>query len=330
MALPVLERTWQYNVNQTLPAGATVTENYQKLLLALKNSLIGFATLPWTVVGSSNGVTAGLDAVDRWVTYTNLVYGNNAAAHSWIVLKQTGLASNFQLLITYNGTAGTAGATWGTYVSPAAGFTGGSVTVNPTATDILTMQVIGSPITNNNTTTPFQTELHVQQATNGEGTRIFACIAGQNCLFGVFEKVADPTPGWTAPQVVCQMFGGLSNADRATYAIFNDAASLACLLNGTAAPMYVTAEGTLAAMAGEYLTVANEVDSSYPMFPMGILNTAIVGRRGRHGRLRDMWWGQASAPPATSGTTYPLDGSKQFVQFGHMVFPWNGSIPLTT
>jgi hypothetical protein len=49
-----------------------------------------------------------------------------------------------------------------------------------------------------------------------------------------------------------------------------------------------------------------------------------VGQRGRHGEIADLLFGPSSA---SHGDTYPDDGSRQLVQFGHLVFPWDGSTP---
>jgi hypothetical protein len=47
-----------------------------------------------------------------------------------------------------------------------------------------------------------------------------------------------------------------------------------------------------------------------------------TNRRGILGQLVDMWYGSAQV---TSGSTYPIasSGSAQFVQFGHVILPWD-------
>src|SRR5512146_2064622 len=99
MALPTKTKTWQFKVNQATKYQGTFAATFQAVMFALKQSLITFALQPWTVVGSSDGATAGLDAVDRWSAANKLVQAADASAHSWIVLKQTGVAANFQVCI---------------------------------------------------------------------------------------------------------------------------------------------------------------------------------------------------------------------------------------
>ena len=67
MALPSKELTWQYNVNQTIDVEASALITYQKMMFAIKESLVGF-TNGWTVVGSSDTATYGMDTVDRWTS----------------------------------------------------------------------------------------------------------------------------------------------------------------------------------------------------------------------------------------------------------------------
>lgn len=59
----------------------------------------------WTCVGSSNGVTASLDGVDRWGTTFSLSSvnsGSSGAAHSWIILRNA--ANGYDLLLDMNST----------------------------------------------------------------------------------------------------------------------------------------------------------------------------------------------------------------------------------
>lgn len=71
MALPVLIKTYQFNVNQTLFNVSGILGSRMPALGAV-NSMIGFASNPWVVWGSA-GTGAGApdygnnDGVDRWL-----------------------------------------------------------------------------------------------------------------------------------------------------------------------------------------------------------------------------------------------------------------------
>lgn len=86
----------------------------------------------WTVVGSSNGSAAGMDAVDRWgssFSAANVVRNSNGNAHSWIVLRNA--ANGYDLCIDCNSPGNGLGAI--TAVKTSQGFTGGSTTSRPQA-----------------------------------------------------------------------------------------------------------------------------------------------------------------------------------------------------
>jgi hypothetical protein len=97
MALPTLEKTWQFNVNQSTTTSGSILPDMQALLYKLKTSLIGFGSTPWTVIRSSNGSSAG--ASDYWASSSDLIWNYEGSAHSWMVLQQSAL-NNLQLLIS--------------------------------------------------------------------------------------------------------------------------------------------------------------------------------------------------------------------------------------
>jgi hypothetical protein len=87
-----------------------------------------------------------------------------------------------------------------------------------------------------------------------------------------------------------------------------------------------TSNSTSSLLANAILNSANDFDSSWPFFPIGIASTQ-ASHRGRHGTLYDIWWGSSAT---ASADTYPADGSRQFAQLGNIILPWDGSTPLIT
>ena len=328
MALPTVTKTYQYNVNNVNYAAATDTENFQRVLLALKNALIGFGTLPWTVVGSSNSSTAAMDASDRWSTFTNLVWNTSAAARSWIVLKNTGLAANFQMLLALTSNSASNEYAMDIVVSPSAGFTGSSTTARPTATDEVVMRSGSGGLSwiGNFATNGFTTIHHVMKSTDGEVTRWVICNANNVVSFFSIEKAADPVTGWTVPVVTTSVLNTTTTVDHPTYANLNDlATSTTGFLSTTAIPLFWTSEGFIAATNGEQLNVVpNEISNEWMLGPVGLVSTT-VGKRGRHGRLYDIWW---TSTLQQTGMTFPNDATRTFVAFGDIAIPWNGTIPV--
>jgi hypothetical protein len=70
MTMPTPDKTWQFAINNVKPAlPGGYTYDYRTVMLAIKKSLTSFTNNPWTVSGSSNSLTAGMDGVDRWPAY---------------------------------------------------------------------------------------------------------------------------------------------------------------------------------------------------------------------------------------------------------------------
>jgi hypothetical protein len=208
MALPALQKTWQGGttlggtdlINQTILAA-----NLQKdTLLAIKNALITFNLANWTVVGSSDSVTAAMDATDRWVTNANLVWATTAGTvFSWIVLQQTGIQASFQMLISLEILAAADTNREDVYmgVSFSAGFTGGSTTARPTATDEhagAILDWIGAE-----GGTPTDKVLTCIQSDDGECTRVVISNKGNGipCTSMGFEKPRLPNANFTNPSL---------------------------------------------------------------------------------------------------------------------------------
>jgi hypothetical protein len=309
MALPTLEKTWQFNVNQVTATSGVHETDVDTMILKLKNSLIGFASTPWTVVSSSNGVTFG--ASDFWSTIADLVHANSGA-HSWIVLKQTGCGGqgNFQICLDLLSSSVN---TYNIAFSLNAGFIGGSVSARPTASDesVNTGAAFAANI-------PEQNVLHVMQTSDGTSTRVIVASSGVVRCTWFIETQADclASPNSAAFYVSS---GVLTTVLTASAAFNGRNASLAY-------QAYLTGE-----MAANTLIcnlnagAQNQFVNAYQLCPIGLYSNTAT-KLGRVGRLVDLWWGSSAI---ALGSTYPLTGdTREFVQFGAVVYPWNGSIPV--
>lgn len=324
MTLPALSKTWQYLVNQTITVGADTLATKRKMLRAIKNGLKGFGTLPWTHVASSDSVATSL-VTDLWDADTDLVWANAASAHSWIVLKQTGIASNFQLLISCEGADANARVLT-VVVSYNAGFTGGTTTARPTATDERVL--IAGTNWEGAFSSNVQFVFHLMQSTDGQCTRLAIYQNGSLYTFFIIDKPANIVSGWTTPWFGCWIGDGSTPA-----------AALATLTNIATAPikarqsstdflMWFTCEaakGASLASLTNILTGVNDLSGAWPLFDIGLLSdTATV--RGKHGTVADLYYGLAASG---EGDTYPNDATKIWVTFGDLVHPWNGTTLVT-
>ena len=328
MTMPVLEKTYQFSVNNSLGTFAGEQEMYQRILLLIKNTMKGFGTLPWAVVGSATTAASGMDAVDRWSAYTDLTWNTSGGTHSWIVLKQTGLSSNFQLLFDLVSAGSNQYWKMNVYVSPSAGFTGGTTSARPTATDEVRIRDGGT----DNWMASFQgaapvTKTHIMQSTDGEITRWLVCKGGFVVSHFSIEKAADAVAGWTYPIVVTPIATGSFSEDHTTFAYLNDFAAGYGFVGQNAFRAYWTSEFIVDKTIGEqFNAVANQLSSEWPISPVGIASMT-SGLRGRHGRLRDIYFGTTFNE---NGTTFPAGGTREFALFGDTIVPWNGSTPQIT
>ena len=155
---------------------SSVDETNRTIMFAIKTGLIATydgsgvgGAGAWSVVGSCDSLAAGIDAVDRWVDRLDLVWGTGA--HSWIVLKQTGISATdqgFQLLIDLRRTFSQS-ENCSMYISYSAGFTGGSTTARPTATDETT--ILDDTRWGGGTTVNYTWSVSVAKTSDGSCTR---------------------------------------------------------------------------------------------------------------------------------------------------------------
>lgn len=161
--LPALTDTYFTQANVPVPDVSTALVISQFEMWSIKafllNHLTGGTTSGtraagsiWTCLGSSDGVTAGLDGTDRWTTTftpSKIVGAASGTAHSWIALREA--TSGYDIVIDTNSVGiGTVGL----YATKSStGLTGGSTTTRPAAAGDSEAFMCGSTLTSASTTT---------------------------------------------------------------------------------------------------------------------------------------------------------------------------------
>lgn len=342
MPLPVFIRTWQFQNGTVIAASGTALGTARNLLLAIKNAFLGAGAWTdatgaatassgnWTVDYSCDSVTAGVpgDAVDRWAAAANLVWA--AGAHSWTVLKQTGMAGgDVYVCIDLS----TATVNQATIVISRAGFMGGTTLARPTAVD----EVIDLGAGNwGMSAADAAQNLSVQKSADGKAIRVIIVRGGWSSGLWFFEEPntsANRAPSWSQP-FFSYAFGTSTTAPAssnlvlanfvANASVFSIAAGLP--LRATLdTPSYAVGNVILAAQA-----VATDIGAAWPLMPVGVLvksgnvyvPTAKIldGVKGRDGTLADLWW----VPTAMAeGDQMPAAATKNITVFGDMAFPWD-------
>jgi len=353
MSLPTLSKTWQFAVNQSQAAQGSSQSCQRLLIYNLIQSLIGNAptytnslgasitpTHMWQVRGSSNGTSASLLALSasgpgtNYITSpSNLIGNNNGSAHSWIVLRQTGLGGTYsEILITCNSAYSSYDLSYiSVYVTPSQGFTGGSNTTDPTLPSdcvaILNTNNYGNDGTNRSYT------LHVMTSSDGQCTRAIFCYGSDITGYMFVENAQSPISGWSAPNIFGS-FKGTMGTNLTTRSNYYNSISALAYINGTASLMYFTGEtciGISPYLITDVYTGPNALSGNYPMLPIGVYSYGYYnnysGSKGRYGTMYDLWWGSSAN---ATGTVYPGTTSADFSQFGELILPWNGSTPSIT
>ena len=270
----------------------------------------------WQVVASSNGTVANTS--DNWNTLSDIVFNSSGSAHSWIVLRQTGING---LHVEWCLDCGSASRyNLSVICSLNTGFNLSSLNTSnrPVAPD---EAIQWSGVTWFNSTSAFNAVLNVCMTSDGKCTRFWGLVAGACKTFWLFDR---PTAlaGWSNPS------GSFLTADSAPlYTGPNDNAWLQSCINGMNVLSHLTAEFYVSSAVGQSQTTVNSVSNEWPINRIGIACTT-SGAYGRHGEMSDIWWG--STTPSTNDT-YPASGTlKQFIHIGNMVLPWNLSTPVST
>lgn len=327
MALPTPTKTWEFDVNH---APITTTP---ELMFQMKNKLVGDGATafsnPPTVKSSSDSVTA--DNTDRWLDAGDVVFEEPAGAHSWIVFSCDAVQPGLEVCWSCEDTSGGNPQAWEIFYSDAAGFTGGTTTARPTATDEVVSYTGGSAaeIDGFSALATHPARLHVAQSSDGEVLRIWAYTDG--VLLGWWElfRPGSPASVWTQPWVgnnYWYKYNTGANAPQLTYAklaltVANYSVSYAA---GQTSWMKYTSEAT--GVAEEMIPLAQDnppnlqAADSWTLSGMGLYGVT-AGAVGPAGSAVDMWWAPYRVP---DGTHFPSDGSREFVTIDNVVIPWPG------
>lgn len=328
MPLPTLVKAYNYPARNQIftPTGTTLTDN-RTLLLGKKNLLLALSVPP-QVRGSSDSTTASLLAVgaagpgtDRWDGITKLVWNNAGSAHSWIVLRWTSIATNYETLLTCEN-ASANGTSLTVLVSPSAGFTGGSTTARPTATDEFTLRSTASwgHFANASLNT---IKLNCIQSSDGQVTRLFSFSTGVCIGWIGFEKPQNPVTGWNNPSA--SIWLGSDSGALASQPTYNNLYSTAAYLGRGTGTMTMFLEAPAAAGAVTLVTVnrPNDLSTLNPEADVGLFsNTASHG--GHHGKLFDIYWGIPAVANGTSVTDPSPPNARLWDKVGDFWLPSNG------
>ena len=297
-------KTW--TKTRVTVTGASVIIANKKLLIAIKNQMISSG---WVFVSSSNKVNSG--GTDYWVSDTDIFMATEGTAHSWIVLQNSSIKTGFQICINMDISDSYARAA-SIYMSPSSGFSGGSITNRPVATDEVKVNVKSNWwfVAAANTTV----SANVFVSSDLKCTHIF--LYGGTTIDGIWIfDVPQNCPSWVDNKIVCMVNSSClfsdydSDAEALGTMKIKESRVLVCFgtlcLGTTCVPTY---NGVVNA-TGDYGT-------NWPCTPMWLLSTN-TSRPGQYGMIYDLWW--APTTTVTTGDYFPGGGSKTQFVFGNIV-----------
>lgn len=314
MALPTKARTWTSSYLQ-IPAQVSIPVWHQKALFEIVSQMLTQGANPWTVVYSCDGVTAGTvgDEVNRWVASTNLVW--NLAAHSWIVLENV---DGLQIMISLDQSTSH---TMIAQVSNSGVFTGGTTTVDPTASDSVSIMAINTSWSVNASN---DRVVSVHQSDDGQATRWFLFRDNVPYAYAIFEKVTDPTSG------ALNSYAYGIRASAGDTQDVTDGGNLRAVETSSnfpnSAPCFFTSEAFVEFTMVHDQKYADSRSGEIFFTSIGLFCTDVPSR-GPRGRLSDIYY--AASPPVATGDTYPSGTAREWIQIGQWVLPHDGTVTVT-
>lgn len=314
MTVPEVTKNWTYRSNVIVPNDGTVLGACRSTMMAIKNEMV--TNFGWTVTRSSNKSTVA-DS-DLWVNLTDLNWAGITATRSWAVLTNP-LGFQFVLDCATSST----NYYWQGRIGFSEGglFTGGTTAAIPTATDNLWL--IGSAVSNFLTiNSSARRVLHMWQTQDFKQFRLIQ-MANTNVYSSIILDTLDE-PHSSFNGILGHAEGGTNHL---TYANFHRSTTrlLARRTDGVELPSVYSCQGMLATGVGERWFVPS-IDGDMPFTELRAYSPT-VNYYTRLGRVPDLWLGSVAG--ASNGDTYSdsQGNVRKFIQFNHMIFPWDGSMP---
>lgn len=335
MPLPILEKTYQFNVNSwTDPLASTTEDKDRAAMLWLKNTLIGWTLSPWVVNYSCDGVTPGTlgDNDDRWSDTTDLVWASSGTAHSWMVLDAP--VGSCQICINL----GSGVTRVAQFIFSSEGlFTGGTVLNRPTADDETV--TASEEWLDSSWVDPYQVVTHMLQSTDGKLCVFIVCRSDQPVGGWIFFEADDPEEGWSAPYGFWRIDAHTSG--RWYYAQFLEELGVytgaKVAYTGDAGQLFefqFCAEGIEApggavskVPVGEALPGRNKISHEFSMTPALVVSTT-TGALGVKGRIPDLYFAGTALDNGALLEDDEHNPEFKWAVFGNVVVPWNGTVPV--
>lgn len=315
MSFVAQNKGWTIQANKEIGSPLGAKESHADALLNIVKSLTSLPIYPWTVRGSSDSVTAGLDSVNRLTSISKFKWDSSGSAHSWIVLADN--KAGFEVCIDCKDKySGAEGPNLTIAVSLGSSFTGGNITTRPTATDEIVKS--GQWLGTTNESPQFRFNLLIWRSNDGLCTRISCLENKEPVLFWLFDRIKNPI---TSVTKVFSTYMGKNSMNKTPY---YSNANFTSKTGSDTLNCYLTAKRTISGTVLFESFGRNQYDGKYFIDTPVIYCVGTSTHKGKLGELFDLYWGSSKVP---TGTVYDeKDGN--YIQLGNIVLPWDPTILL--
>jgi hypothetical protein len=283
----------------------------------------------WKCKGSGAGSTgkgAGMDGIDRWATVADL-QSATASFRSWFVFQNEITGAEICLFHSTNSAPfDFQRVEW--VASPVNGFTGGTTSARPTATDESVMIANTVDWLGSSTVYTVGWALSVLQSTSGQ---LILWFNSQNaerfCLLSLLaaDAVTSATRPWTGTKNLIGARTSMAMSAWSETANLYGTIDAAAAAGGPYKPVFkmmlwVASNGPL---TQHLARIPNEVVQEWTFSPIGLF-TATTTVRGRHCRLDDLFWVSEQQAVGMPIGAKIEDGT--WMRAGDFLVPWNDTI----
>jgi hypothetical protein len=309
---PVFAKSWQAPILVTLPTESTADLQHQAAAAAMCNALMAPPLNPCVMLRCSDGVAVNTSGTNLIIDKTDII-GSNVGNRSWWVQQHP---SGQQICIAFDATTNPRALT---AKFSQAGFTGGTLTARPTATDEYGLASAGSWFSGGSGTGRFQ--IILLHSTDGKLTYGFILYRGILVSTWWIGEILCRHTAWSPP-VIGWVDGAASLTPTTLNTLDFPASSDRIAARAAGGTMFVRA--TQPYIAGSRLNGAHATRRSrskkWQLWPVG---AACVNspRDGVHGRFPDIFHLPDSTPV---GQIYRSpDGATALVSIGgSLAIPW--------
>jgi len=306
MALPVLEKSWEFELNHriTYPGGSA--EMYNATLYDWKETWKGWTVGGATVAGSSDASASWGWGTDYWTSPT--FPSNN---NPWIVLNLNG---GGQVMITRTTTSYVSRL----YFSPGGLFTGGGLNTPPTATD---QRTIWDTYLFGTQTWAVDCVMQYWHSIDGDCEIMIPYLGNNQYGILMFGRLANAVENWEGGRFY--LYNGVNN--NLTYSTLNVGSPFRFSYGGTWYTAHGTGLGINRSVVSAYNNQAVNSFSGRSPFPRIGLASKDAGARGWHGRLVDVFWANNQAYPTGAFLEEDVDHPEfKWIQIQALALPWDG------